>query len=173
MGPRSTNRSISAGLEVSTERIEQVEREMVAAAVRAKAAGLDCVNLAYANGGISFHCSFISPFFNRRTDEYGGDWEGRLRLPVRTVKKIREAVGEDYPILTRICSDEFVGEMGITIADTTNIIVPALENAGVDCFDVSQGSITHCPTECNRIHSHHSKGCFIHLAAAVKRATRV
>ena len=81
--------------EVSIEEIEQIEDDIAAAAARAKAAGFDCVDLDIAHGGATLHGSFMSPFYNRRTDKYGGDWEGRLRLPIETIQKIRGAVGED------------------------------------------------------------------------------
>ncbi len=157
--------------EASVEEREQIEHDIVAATARAKAAGVDCVDLDIAHGGATFHCSFISPFYNRRTDEYGGNWQNRLRIPIETIRKIREAVGEDYPIHVRISSDEFLGKSGITIEDTTKIIVPALEKAGVDCFDVSQGSMTHT-MEGMLIPLYYRRGCFMHLTAAVKKVTK-
>ena len=158
--------------EVSVEEIEQFERDFAAAAARAKAAGIDCIELHCAHGGATLHCSFISPFYNKRTDEYGGDWERRLRFPVETIQKMREAVGPDYPIMVRISADELLGEKAITLDDTTEIIVPALQRAGVDCFDVSQGSVIHSP-EGITIPLFYPRGCFIHLAEAVKKATKL
>ena len=158
--------------EISVEEIEQAERDIAAAAARAKAAGADCVELHCAHGGATFHCSFISPYYNRRTDKYGGDWEGRLRLPVETIMKIREAVGEDYPILARIDSDQLLGERGITLEDTVKFVVPALEKAGVDCFDVTQGDVLRS-TEGILIPLYYPRGCFMHLTAEVKKATKL
>ena len=85
---------------------------------------------------------------------------------------MREAVGEDYPLLVRISADELLGDKGITIDDTTRYIVPALEEAGADCIDVSQGSILHSP-EGIEIPLYYPRGCFIHLAEAVKKVTRL
>ena len=158
--------------ELSVAEIEQLEDDFAAAAARAKAAGFDCVQLHCAHGGATLHCSFISPYYNKRNDKYGGDWEGRLRFPVETIRKMREAVGEDYPILVRLSGDQLVGERGITLEDTTKFIVPALEKAGVDCFDISQGDITRSPQGI-QIPLYYSRGCFIHLAAAVKQVTKV
>ncbi len=137
-----------------------------------KEAGVDCVELHCAHGGATLCCSFISPFYNRREDEYGGSWENRLRFPTDTLRKMREAVGEDYPLLVRISADELLGDKGITIDDTTRYVVPALEEAGADCIDVSQGSILHSP-EGIEIPLYYPRGCFIHLAEAVKQATRL
>jgi len=157
--------------ELTVEELQRIEDDIAACAARAKAAGIDCVELHCAHGGATLGCAAISPFYNRRTDQYGGSWEGRLRFPTETIKKMRAAVGEDYPIFVRISADELLGERGITLADTVEYIVPALEAAGVDCFDVSQGSILHAP-EGITIPTYYHEGCFIHHAAAVKGVTK-
>jgi 2,4-dienoyl-CoA reductase-like NADH-dependent reductase (Old Yellow Enzyme family)/thioredoxin reductase len=157
--------------EVSVEQIEQFEREDAAACGRAKAAGFDCVELHCAHGGANIQCSFISPFYNRRTDKYGGSWENRLRFSVETIQRIRETVGPDFPILVRIDADELLGPRGITVKDACQYIVPALEKAGVDGFDVSQGSIMHSPQGIT-IPMYYPRGYFIHHAEAVKKVTR-
>jgi 2,4-dienoyl-CoA reductase-like NADH-dependent reductase (Old Yellow Enzyme family)/thioredoxin reductase len=155
---------------VTVEQIRQIEAGFAVCAAGLKTAGADCVQLHCAHGGATLHCSFISPYYNRRTDEYGGSWENRLRLPVETIEKMREAVGPDYPILARLSADQLVGPRGITIEDTTHYIVPALEAAGVDCFDISQGDIMRAP-EGILIPMYYRRGCFIHLAEAVKKVT--
>ena len=158
--------------EIPLEEIEPAEREFGAAAARAKEAGADCVELHCAHGGATAHNSFISPYYNRRSDKYGGDWEGRLRFPVETIARMREAVGEDYPIFARISSDQFVGERGVTLEDTIKFVVPALEKAGVDCLDVSQGDMIRS-TEGINIPLYYPRGCFMHLTAEVKKATKL
>jgi len=158
--------------ELSIEDIAQLEDNFAAAAARAKAAGVDFIELHCSHGGATLHCSFISPYYNRRTDKYGGSWENRLRFPVETIKKIRAAVGNDYPILVRICADQLLGSRGITLEDTMKIIVPALEEAGMDCFDVSQGDNIRS-IEGISIPLYYPRGCFIHLPAAVKQVTRL
>jgi 2,4-dienoyl-CoA reductase-like NADH-dependent reductase (Old Yellow Enzyme family)/thioredoxin reductase len=158
--------------EVTVEEIEQVEQYIADAAARAKAAGVDCVELHCAHGGATFHNAFLSPYYNRRTDRYGGSWEGRLRLLVETVQKMRAAVGEEYPILVRLSSDQLVGERGVTLKDTTDIIVPALEAAGVDCFDISQGDMVRS-NEGILIPLYYPRGCFMNMTAEVKKATKL
>ena len=157
-------------VELTVEQIRQIEDGFAESAARVKAAGADCVELHCAHGGATLHCSFISPYYNRRTDEYGGSWENRLRFPVETMKKMREAVGDDFPIFVRLSADQLVGERGITLEDTTQQIVPILEAAGVDCFDISQGDIIRSP-EGIQITLYYRRGCFIHLAEAVKKVT--
>jgi 2,4-dienoyl-CoA reductase-like NADH-dependent reductase (Old Yellow Enzyme family)/thioredoxin reductase len=158
--------------EITKEDIEQHKEAFAAAARTLKEAGVDCVELHCAHGGATLHCSFISPFYNRRDDEYGGNWENRLRFPTETLKKMREAVGPDYTLLVRISANELLGEKGITVEDTVNFIVPAMEEAGIDCFDVSQGSILHSP-EGITIPLYYPRGCFIDHAEAVKKATKL
>jgi 2,4-dienoyl-CoA reductase-like NADH-dependent reductase (Old Yellow Enzyme family)/putative sterol carrier protein/thioredoxin reductase len=158
--------------EFTIEQIEQHADKFAGYAVAMKNAGIDCVELHCAHGGATLFCSFISPYYNRRRDEYGGSWENRLRFPTNVLKKMREAVGPDYPIFVRISANELLGDKGITLDDTVNHIVPAMEAAGVDCFDVSQGSILHSP-EGIQIPMYYSRGCYIHNAEAVKKATNL
>ena len=157
--------------EMSIEELEQIEDDIAAAAGRAKAAGADCVELHCGHTGATLHGSFISPFYNRRTDKYGGSYEGRLRLPVETIQKMRKVVGKDFPILARISGDEFLGKMGNTIEDTVKYTVPALEKAGLDCFDVTQGCMLRAG-QGPAIPMYYPRGCFIHIAAAVKQVTK-
>ena len=158
--------------EFTVEQIEQHPDKFAGYALAMKNAGIDCVELHCAHGGATLFGSFISPFYNRRQDQYGGSWENRLRFPTNVLKKMREAVGPDYPILVRISADEMLGDKGITLDDTLNHIVPAMEAAGVDCIDVSQGSILHSP-EGIQIPMYYSRGCFIHNSAAVKKVTKL
>jgi len=158
--------------EITVEELEQVERDIAAAAARAKEAGVDCVELHCAHGGATLHNSFISPFYNRRTDKYGGSWEGRMRLPVETIAKMREAVGNDYPILTRISSSQRVGDRGVTLEDTIKYVVPALEKAGVDLLDVSQGDMIRS-TEGITIPLYYPRGYYMDMTAEVKKSTRL
>jgi 2,4-dienoyl-CoA reductase-like NADH-dependent reductase (Old Yellow Enzyme family)/thioredoxin reductase len=155
---------------LSVEEIEGHVQAFADTTAILKEAGVDCVELHCAHGGATLCCSFISPFYNRREDQYGGSWENRLRFPTDALKRMREAVGEDYPLLVRISADELLGEKGITIEDTTRYLVPAFEEAGADCIDVSQGSILHSP-EGIEIPLYYPRGCFIHLAEAVKKVT--
>jgi len=158
--------------EFTKEQIEECINGFAQAAKALKDVGVDAVELHCAHGGATLYCSFISPFYNRREDEYGGNWENRLRFPCETLKKMREAVGPDFPLLARIDADELLGETGITIEDAVNFIVPAMEEAGISCFDVSQGSIVHSP-EGITIPLYYPRGCYIHNSEAVKKATKL
>ena len=158
--------------EVTIEYLEQQVQEFAAAAKVLKETGIDCVELHCAHGGATLCCSFISPFYNHRTDIYGGNWENRLRLPNNIIRAMRNAIGDDYPILARIDADELLGHEGITVSDAQRYIIPSLEEAGVDCIDVSQGSITHSPQGIT-IPMYYKRGCFIENAAACKQVAKV
>jgi len=158
--------------EVTIEYLEQQVQEFAAAAKILKETGIDCVELHCAHGGATLCCSFISPFYNHRTDKYGGNWENRLRFPTDILRAMRAAVGDDYPLFARMDADELLGEEGITVPDAQKYIAPALVEAGADCLDVSQGSIVHSPHGIT-IPVYYERGCFIDNAAAIKEVVDV
>jgi NADPH-dependent 2,4-dienoyl-CoA reductase/sulfur reductase-like enzyme len=104
-------------------------------ALRAKKAGFDGVEVHGAHGYLI--AQFMSPYSNKRTDEYGGSLLNRMRLPLEIISNIRAKAGNDFPILFRISGDEFVPG-GRTIEDTKAIAV-LLEQAGVNAIHVSAG----------------------------------
>ena len=152
------------------EEIKAVPGYVAAAARRAKEAGVDIIELHCAHGGATPNNSFISPYYNKRTDEYGGSWENRLRMPIDTVKAMREVVGEDYPLMVRLSSDQMVGDKGVRLKDTCEIIVPAFEKAGVDCFDITQGDMIRSP-EGILVPLYYPYGCYMDMTAEVKKST--
>jgi 2,4-dienoyl-CoA reductase-like NADH-dependent reductase (Old Yellow Enzyme family)/NADH dehydrogenase FAD-containing subunit len=101
--------------EASEEDIEWVIDCFAQAAVRAKQAGIDGVEIHAGHGYLL--SSFLSPSSNKRTDRWGGSLENRARLLVETVKRIRAAVGADYPVWFRIDGIEHLKNDGITLED--------------------------------------------------------
>jgi 2,4-dienoyl-CoA reductase-like NADH-dependent reductase (Old Yellow Enzyme family)/NADPH-dependent 2,4-dienoyl-CoA reductase/sulfur reductase-like enzyme len=122
--------------EMSREEITVLEDDFALAAARAQRAGFDAVELHGAHGYVI--AAFLSPFSNHRTDEYGGGLQSRARLAVETIRKVRGAVGEKYPILFRISADEWL-DGGLTLAQT-KAMAPMLVEAGVDAIHVSVGN---------------------------------
>jgi 2,4-dienoyl-CoA reductase (NADPH2) len=153
------------------EELEEIKRFCVDTAVRCKTAGFDFVELHTAHGYVSLWGGFMSPFTNTRTDKYGGSWENRLRFPAETIQAMREALGEDYPIFIRVSVDELHGSDGVTLDDTIKYTVPALEEAGVDCFDVTMGTQLHNPNNIPSLYV--PRGHYMRFPAAVKKAARV
>ena len=105
-----------------------------AAAARAKEAGFDGVELHYAH---AYTMASLLSRLNDRGDGYGGSLAGRLRLPLEVYAKVREAVGDDYPVGCRYLSEDVV-EGGNALDDAVDIGV-ALARAGVDFLSLSRG----------------------------------
>lgn len=122
---------------LSTEEIEYLVECFASAACRAKKAGFDAVELHGANGWLI--SQFLSPYVNKRTDRYGGDANRRMTFLLEIVRRTKQKTGGDYPILVRISGDEFV-EGGLTLEDS-KFIAKNLAEAGVDCIDVTMGTI--------------------------------
>lgn len=121
-------------LEMTTEQIYELVEMYGDAAMRAKKAGVDAVEIHMAHGYLV--SSFISQQTNKRVDEFGGCFENRMRLPRLIVENIRRKVGHNIAVLARInCSDEVRG--GITIDDAT-AVAAYLEDIGIDGIDVSR-----------------------------------
>ena len=120
----------------SVTEIRELVKRYTELAVRAKVAGFDGVELHSAH--VYLLLQFLSPYTNRRDDEYGGDFERRLRFPREVIQSIRLAVGPNFPIIYRLSGEEYVPN-GLKIADTKKI-AQALEKDGVDAFHISAGS---------------------------------
>ena len=108
------------------------------AAARAVKAGFDCVEF-HAAHNYSPHM-FLSPAFNKRTDEYGGSFERRARYPLNCIRAIRANVPKDYPVLMRINALDDNLENGLTRDDIVAFCKLA-QTAGVDALDVSRGNV--------------------------------
>ena len=92
--------------------MEHVSDNYAAAAAKYKKFGFDMVLLHFAHGWLP--AQFLSPHFNTRTDEYGGSLENRAKFPLMILRKVREAVGPDFPVEMRICGKEYI-ENGLEI----------------------------------------------------------
>lgn len=123
--------------ELTAEEIEKIIEQFAEAARRAQEGGCDAVQLHCAH---MHHMlgSFLSPLYNKRTDQYGGSLEGRLKLSLEVIRRIRSKVGPGFPILIRISGDEFLPG-GQTIEES-KFIAPLLVEAGVDAIQVSAGT---------------------------------
>lgn len=106
------------------------------AALRVKKAGIDAVEVHGAHQYLV--AQFISPYANKRTDEFGGCFENRMRFAVEIVKNIRKKVGDDYPVLFRLSGDERV--LGGRTIHHSQLVARHMEKAGVDAIHVSVGT---------------------------------
>jgi dimethylamine/trimethylamine dehydrogenase len=116
--------------------IERVRGDWVRAARRSREAGFDIV---YVYGGHSYlPLQFLSPYYNKRTDAYGGSLENRARFWLETLEAVREAVGDECAIAVRLCV-EALGPAGVELAEGLGFV--ALADHLVDLWDVNVGSI--------------------------------
>lgn len=104
---------------------------------RCKRAGFDLIFIH--SGHNNLLGQFLSPSSNRRTDEYGGSLENRMRFPLRIIKAVRDAVGPDFPIEMRVSGDEFTGKDGIHIEETIAYLKEAQKY--IDMAHISGGNV--------------------------------
>jgi 2,4-dienoyl-CoA reductase-like NADH-dependent reductase (Old Yellow Enzyme family) len=128
--------------EMSLADIEALKRDFRLAAERALRAGFEVLEMHNAHGYL-LH-SFLSPITNQRTDAYGGDRAGRMRLPLEVARLLREAWPQHLPLFVRISSVDAV-ENGWSIEDSV-AYARELKALGVDVIDCSSGGITTSPT---------------------------
>ncbi len=154
--------------ELTIPEIEELVEAFGQAARRTKAAGFDMVEIHGAHGYLINQ--FLSPWYNHRTDAYGGSFEKRLRFALEVIHRVREAVGPDFPVGIRVVGEETGGE-GLTLQDTVRI-APRMVEAGVDVIHVSIGGIGAGP---NLVVAPMAMdpGFNVYSAAAVKRVVDV
>lgn len=151
---------------LTAEDIHLISKKFGLASKRAKDAGFDFVELHGAHGYLL--CQFFSGADNIRTDKYGGDVYGRMRFGIDTVKTVRNAVGNNFPIFYRIGAEENI-EDGITIVESKLFSVE-LEKAGVDVIDVSVGrssEFTPSPSKKAKM------GTYAYLSSAIKQSVNI
>lgn len=121
--------------EMSKDDIKEVQEAYVNAAVRAVEAGFDGVEIL-ASGGYLI-TQFLSPLKNKRTDEYGGSFENRIRFPREVIELVRMRVGPDYPLTIRMAGNDFVAGSNTDIE--TPEFAKVYEKAGIDAINVTGG----------------------------------
>jgi 2,4-dienoyl-CoA reductase-like NADH-dependent reductase (Old Yellow Enzyme family) len=124
-----------APLELDKAGIEKIKADFKAAAKRAIAAGFKVIELHGAHGYLLHE--FLSPVSNKRTDEYGGSFENRIRFMLEVVAAVREVWPAENPLFIRISATEWT-EGGWT-ADDSVALAKILKDKGVDLLDCSSG----------------------------------
>lgn len=105
------------------------------AAARAKKAGFDAIQIHAAHGYLL--SQFLTPYYNRRTDEYGGSLENRARLIYEVVAAVRETVGPDFPVMIKLNFDDFMDEgEGLTFPESLAMF-KQMDKLGVDFIEPS------------------------------------
>jgi 2,4-dienoyl-CoA reductase-like NADH-dependent reductase (Old Yellow Enzyme family)/thioredoxin reductase len=149
------------------EEIKEIVRACGDAAQRAAMAGFDMIELHCHRG--SLVDEFMSSIWNKRNDEYGGDFEGRMRFAIELINAIRAKVGPNFPLSFRYSVDHgFKG--GRNLADSQEI-ARHLEAAGVDILHLDAG----CPESSSPslLTTYGPDGCWIDYAAAIKQVINI
>jgi len=120
---------------LSEEEIARLVECWGKAAIRAREAGFDAVEIHGAHGYLI--SQFLSPYTNRRTDGYGGSLENRMRFALEVCRKVRESVGPDFPVTYRMSAVE--GLPGGTTLEDSVALAKRLVADGIDALHVSVG----------------------------------
>jgi 2,4-dienoyl-CoA reductase-like NADH-dependent reductase (Old Yellow Enzyme family) len=121
--------------EMTKDDILRVQRDFVASARRARAAGFEWLELHFAHGYLAQ--SFFSPIANKRSDEYGGSFDNRARFLLDTLSAVREIWPQQYPLTVRLGVSDFSKD-GQPLEESIQL-VKQLKDRGLDLIDVSIG----------------------------------
>lgn len=128
---------------LSKEQISEVIKDFVKAAIRAKKAGFDGIQLHFAHGYLI--SQFLAPYTNRRKDDYGGSLNNRMRFPLQIVREIRKNIGSDFPIIAKVNgTDALTFRSGATTHELIEFAL-ALQNEGVDAIEISRAHYESVP----------------------------
>ena len=124
-------------VEVDKEAMEKICDEYYRCAATAKQLGFDMVTAHFAHGWLP--SEFLSPTWNKRTDEFGGSYENRIKFPRMILQAIRRAVGKDFPIDMRINGKDWIGP-GQGIEEVARFLKDMSEEHLVDMVNISAGA---------------------------------
>jgi 2,4-dienoyl-CoA reductase-like NADH-dependent reductase (Old Yellow Enzyme family) len=152
--------------EMTGEEIETLISDYISAILRARKAGFDAIQFHGAHGyGMN---QFLSPIFNLRTDKWGGSAENRRRFHLEVIRRARQVVGDDFPLMIKfgVCDDV---EGGLTLVEGLET-ARQMEKAGIDAIEVSAGVGT--STQLTK-KDDPERAFFRERAAAVKKAVKI
>lgn len=159
-----------SGHAMTPEEIQVVEGYFTEAARRAKEAGFDGVELAGAHGYLL--SQFLSPYYNNRTDAYGGSTKNRCRIFVEIIQSIKAVCGRDFPVGVRCAGDECTPEVQGTFSLEEGVaIARELELGGADYINVSNGNNFNANANCEPYS--YAPGWKKHIAKAVHDAVSI
>ena len=152
---------------LSVPEIRKLEEDFGDGVRRVKEAGFDAVMIHGATGYLV--SEFLSPLVNKRTDEYGGNIEGRARLALELVGVAKKCAGIDYPMIFRLMADDKM-EGGFHIEDAI-ALCKMLQEAGVDAVDITAGAAE--TPEWTAPPMYLPAGCIADLSQAIKREVTI
>lgn len=153
--------------ELTSDEIKGIVIKFIEAAVRAKTAGYDGVELHGAHGYLI--AGFMSANSNHRNDMYGGSFSRRMAFPLEIIQGIRKELGWEFPLLFRFSADEFVD--GGRKLEESKKVAKILENAGVDALNVSAGTYDSMTKVIQPMS--YPEACMIYLAESIKNIVKI
>ncbi|MGD9149580.1 MAG: FAD-dependent oxidoreductase [Desulfobacterales bacterium] len=152
--------------EMTIADIKQAQKNFAQAAVRAKEAGFDGVEILASAGYLI--SQFLSERTNQRTDDYGGSFENRVRFPRELIELLRKRLGPEYPLTIRMAGNDFVRDSN-TDTDTPEF-ARIYEKAGVDAINVTGGWHE---SRVPQLPMHLPRAAFAFLSLNIKKAVSV
>jgi 2,4-dienoyl-CoA reductase-like NADH-dependent reductase (Old Yellow Enzyme family) len=154
---------------MTVQHFRDIQEAFGRAALRAKKAGFDGVQIFAAHG--FFLSQLLCPRYNDRTDAYGGSIENRARALMEVLQHVRNAVGPNYPVLAKLNARDFV-ENGLTLEDSLRVAI-MLEKEGIDAIELSGGLLNNPNLMKSRINTEEDEAYFREEARAFKRELSV
>ncbi len=153
--------------ELSPKEIADIVDKFARAAERAKRAGFEGVDIHGAHGYLV--SQFLSPYSNKRKDEYGQGVEGRTKFASEIVQEIKRRNGKNFPVFFRMSAEEFVPD-GLKLSESIETI-KLLIASGIDAIHVSAGCDIALEWICQPMRL--PRGCLVPLAEKVKREVTI
>jgi len=152
---------------LKTEEIEKIVELSGIAAKNIKQAGFDMIEI-HAHGGYLI-AAFLSPYYNKRTDKYGGSLEGRCQFLLEVLESVKKAVGSDFPVTVKYSGEDFLPD-GWDIKQS-QFLAQKLEAAGADGIGVSAGAPE---TKMSYLPPYfYPAGCHLPFSEALKKVVKI
>ena len=156
---------------MTLEDINAIQIDCANASLRLKEAGFDGIQLQCAHGYL-FN-QFLSPYYNKRTDQYGGNFLNRARFILETVTRIKVKVGNDFPLFIKMNCSDFFEENGFDF-ECCKETVKIFQGSGIDAIELSGGAAGGKKrTIQNKIHSYESEGYFSFYAVELGKIASI
>jgi 2,4-dienoyl-CoA reductase-like NADH-dependent reductase (Old Yellow Enzyme family)/thioredoxin reductase len=152
--------------EASKGEIKEYVEAFGVAAERCVRAGFDFVEIHAAHAYLINE--FLTPRYNKRTDEYGGSFDNRIRFLLEVIHEVRGKVGDEIPVGVRLNGDDFIGEGGWNLADLCRV-APILEKESVNYLNISVGGAPYGTLHVNIAPMYEDQGAFVHFSEEVKK----
>lgn len=163
MGDTTSRQGTTPNRALTLEEIHQVVDYYASAARRCAEAGFDFVEIHGAHGYLI--SNFMTPLFNRRTDEYGGSFENRTRFILEITAAVRKAVGPNVAVGLKYNGSDFIGDQGWTLEESCRL-APLAAAAGADFITITAGLVG--TPQLTIPPMYEPQGCYTDLAATVK-----